>query len=321
MQQEPHFEHRSRLTWVVLREALQGLWRVHTNIIFGEDDLAIQAWAQRCAPRPRVEGQEVGGLGGGTPQEPTQRHLLRHRDPGPILWGFGSRRGSFRQRRVLEMARECLRTGKDKGAGHKKKIRLKCQFDTTLHNVTAQILSNTSAPLSHMCLHWLQRPYCRIPSQAPLAATKANAFTESVSWCVTKRVPPSAKNTHTYTILCTHTQRHVQTHFTAAVWNSKQLSVADRCRQHQRWSMSHHQCLTCPPQRETASCDETNFKSSEKWSSSFDACCSVLSSLERGSHYSGSKNTVKPSHRSHWFISFIASSRTSISVSVDPFQV
>lgn len=51
------------------------------------------------------------------------------------------------------MARECLRTGKDKGAGHKKKIRLKCQFDTTLHNVTAQILSNTSAPLSHMCLH------------------------------------------------------------------------------------------------------------------------------------------------------------------------
>lgn len=79
------------------------------------------------------------------------------------------------------MARECSRTGKDKGGGHKKKIKLKCQFDTTLHNMTAQILSNTSAPLSHMCLYLLQCPYCRIPSQAPLAAIKANTFTESVS--------------------------------------------------------------------------------------------------------------------------------------------
>lgn len=43
IQLEPHFEHHSRLTWVVLREAGQGLCRVHTNIIFGKNDLAIQA--------------------------------------------------------------------------------------------------------------------------------------------------------------------------------------------------------------------------------------------------------------------------------------
>lgn len=96
---ETHFLHQPRLTWVVLRQAGQVLRRVHTNIILGEDDLAIQARAQRCAPRPGVKGQEVGGLGGGTPQEPTQRHLLRHRDTGPILWIFGSRKGSFWQRR------------------------------------------------------------------------------------------------------------------------------------------------------------------------------------------------------------------------------
>lgn len=80
-----HCLHRSSLTWVVLCQAGQGLCRVHTNIILGEDDLAVQARAQRRAPRPGVKGQEVGGLGGGTPQEPTQRHLLRRRDAGPIL--------------------------------------------------------------------------------------------------------------------------------------------------------------------------------------------------------------------------------------------
>lgn len=110
-----HFQHQRRLTWVVLWQARQGLCRVHTNIIFGEDDLAIQARAQRRAPRPGVKGQEVGGLGGGTPQEPTQRHLLRHRDTGPILWRFGRRKG--RQRRWGQSMRDMgvlkSRKGKD----------------------------------------------------------------------------------------------------------------------------------------------------------------------------------------------------------------
>lgn len=75
----------STLTWVVLGQAGQGLRGVHANIILGEDDLAVQARAQRRAPRPGVKGQEVGGLGGGAPQEPTQRHLLRRGDAGPIL--------------------------------------------------------------------------------------------------------------------------------------------------------------------------------------------------------------------------------------------
>lgn len=119
-----YFQHQFSLTWVVLCQARQGLCRVHTDIIFGEDDLAIQAWAHRCAPCPRVKGQEVGGLGGGTPQKPTQRHLLRHRNTGPILWIFG-RKESFRQRRggqsMIEMAWECYREGKDEGGGHKRK--------------------------------------------------------------------------------------------------------------------------------------------------------------------------------------------------------
>lgn len=75
------------LTWVVLGEAGQGLGGVHANIVFGEDDLAVQARAQRRSPRRGVKGQEVGGLGGGTPQEPTERHLLRRGDAGSILWG------------------------------------------------------------------------------------------------------------------------------------------------------------------------------------------------------------------------------------------
>ncbi|TNN66167.1 hypothetical protein EYF80_023645 [Liparis tanakae] len=83
------------LTWVMLCQARQRLRRVHANIIFGEDDLAIQARAQRRAPRPGVKGQEVGGLGGGASQEPTQRHLLKHGDTGPIVWICGSREGEF----------------------------------------------------------------------------------------------------------------------------------------------------------------------------------------------------------------------------------
>lgn len=75
------------LTWVVLGEAGQGLGGVHANIVFGEDDLAVQARAQRRSPRRGVKGQEVGGLGGGAPQEPTERHLLRRGDAGSILWG------------------------------------------------------------------------------------------------------------------------------------------------------------------------------------------------------------------------------------------
>lgn len=74
-------------TWVMLGEARQGLGRVHANIVFGEDDLAVQAWAQRRPPGSRVKGQEVGGLGGGAPQEPTERHLLRRGNAGSILWG------------------------------------------------------------------------------------------------------------------------------------------------------------------------------------------------------------------------------------------
>lgn len=72
---------------MVLGEAGQGLGGVHANIVFGEDDLAVQARAQRRSPRRGVKGQEVGGLGGGAPQEPTERHLLRRGDAGSILWG------------------------------------------------------------------------------------------------------------------------------------------------------------------------------------------------------------------------------------------
>ena len=43
LQQEPHIEPDSCLTWVVLCEAGQGLRGVHANIILGEDDLAVQA--------------------------------------------------------------------------------------------------------------------------------------------------------------------------------------------------------------------------------------------------------------------------------------
>lgn len=78
---------KRNLTWVVLGEAGQGLGGVHANIVFGEDDLAVQARAQRRSPRRGVKGQEVGGLGGGAPQEPTERHLLRRGDAGSILWG------------------------------------------------------------------------------------------------------------------------------------------------------------------------------------------------------------------------------------------
>lgn len=74
-------------TWVVLGEARQWLGGVHANIVLGEDDLAVQARAQRRSPRRGVEGQEVGGLGGGASQEPTERHLLRRGDAGSILWG------------------------------------------------------------------------------------------------------------------------------------------------------------------------------------------------------------------------------------------
>ena len=56
---------------------------MHTHIVLGEDDLSVQAAAR--APRPGVKGQEVGCLGGGTPQEPTQRHLLQQGEPEPIL--------------------------------------------------------------------------------------------------------------------------------------------------------------------------------------------------------------------------------------------
>lgn len=68
-------------------QARQGLGRVHTHIVLGEDDLSVQA-----VPRPRrpwVKGQEVRGLGGGASQEPTERHLHRHQDSAPILWSGG----------------------------------------------------------------------------------------------------------------------------------------------------------------------------------------------------------------------------------------
>lgn len=119
----------------------------------------------------------------------------------------------------------------------------------------AQILGFTSAPLSHMSMYLLQRPHCGIASPICISLCSLchhlhpRRQTHSQNLCVTKRVPPSVKNTHMQQ--CVHTQRHEQTHFAPSVWNSKQLSGANRCPQHQRSSASHHQCLTCLLQRDS----------------------------------------------------------------------
>lgn len=180
-----------KATWVVLGEARQRLGGVHTNIVFGEDDLAVQARAQRRSPRRGVKGQEVGGLRGGAPQEPTKRHLLRRGDAGSILWGAKEAvkvNNRLTSRNILSYEKSDTAT-----LGRWKSRRdTRSTLPDWIHRVSAAVRCNTTGLLLLQCPSSLQLLLSFHPaSRSPFAAAENKqtrwpfflTIVHAQSWC------------------------------------------------------------------------------------------------------------------------------------------
>lgn len=167
---------------------------MHANIVFGEDDLAVQARAQRRSPRRGVKGQEVGGLRGGAPQEPTERHLLRRGDAGSILWGaeeavkvkdWSTSRHSLRLRKRCDTAMPGRwKSGRD----------TRSTLHDRIHRMSAVCHTHTGLLLLQ-CPSSLQLLLSFNPaSRSPLAAAKNKhtrrppslTIVHAQSWCANK---------------------------------------------------------------------------------------------------------------------------------------